>query len=95
MPDVKLVTLREMKAGQSGKIIEIHSGHGLVNRLDAMGIRTGGTIKKLSSMVMRGPVTAQCGSTCVALGRGMADKILVELDSKKDENPPDGQSQRR
>jgi Fe2+ transport system protein FeoA len=92
MSDMKLVTLRKMKAGQSGKIIEIHGGQGLVNRLDALGIRTGGTIKKLSSMVMRGPVTVQCGRTCVAIGCGMADKIIVELDSNKDENPPDGQS---
>ena len=80
MPDVKLVTLRQMRPGQSGKVIEIQGGHGLVNRLNALGVRPGKKITKVSSMLMRGPVTIQSGSTRVAVGFGMAGKIMVELD---------------
>jgi len=80
MPDVKLVTLRQMRPGQSGKVIEIQGGHGLVNRLSALGVRPGKKITKVSSMLMRGPVTIQSGSTRVAVGFGMAGKIMVELD---------------
>ena len=80
MPDVKIVTLRQMQSGQSGKVIQIQGGFGLVNRLSALGIRPGKRITKVSSMLMRGPVTIQLGNTQAALGVGMANKIIVELD---------------
>jgi ferrous iron transport protein A len=80
MPDVKIVTLRQMQSGQSGKVVEIQGGHGLVNRLNALGMRPGKKITKVSSMLMRGPVTIQLGNTRIAVGFGMANKIIVELD---------------
>jgi ferrous iron transport protein A len=80
MPDVKIVTLRQMQSGQSGKVVEIQGGHGLVNRLNALGMRPGKKITKVSSMLMRGPVTIQSGHTRIAVGFGMANKIIVELD---------------
>ena len=80
MSDRKLVTLRQMQSGQSGKVVQIQGGFGLVNRLSALGIRPGKRITKVSSMLMRGPVTIQVGNTQVALGFGMANKIIVELD---------------
>ena len=80
MPDGKLITLRLMQSGQSGKVVQIQGGHGLVNRLNAMGIRPGKKITKVSSMLMRGPVTIQVGNGQVALGFGMAHKIIVEME---------------
>ena len=79
MPEEKLVTLRQMPSGQSGKVAQIQGGHGLVNRLNALGIRPGKRLTKVSAMVMRGPVTIQLGHTRVAVGFGMANKIIVEL----------------
>ena len=76
----KLVTLRQMPAGRSGKVVEIQGGHGLVNRLSALGVRPGKKITKVSSMLMRGPVTLQSGNTRVAVGFGMANRIIIELD---------------
>ena len=69
-----------MNARQSGRVVKIEGGAGLVNRLGAMGIRPGRKITKLSSMLMRGPVMVQQGSTRLAIGYGMAGKILVELE---------------
>ena len=80
MPDRKLVTLRQMQSGQMGTVIQVQGGHGLVGRLSALGIRPGKRITKVSSMFMRGPVTIQLGNTQVAIGFGMANKIIVELD---------------
>ena len=80
MPDVKLATLHQMKSGQSGKVVQIQGGHGLINRLSALGIRPGKKITKISSMLMRGPVTIQSGNSQVAVGFGMANKIIVEVD---------------
>ena len=80
MPDGRQITLRQMRAGQSGTVVYIEGGHGLVNRLNALGIRPGKKITKVSSMLMRGPVTVQLGNAKVAIGFGMANKIIVELD---------------
>ena len=80
MPDKKLITLRQMQSGLSGKVVQIQGGHRMVSRLSALGVRPGKKITKLSSMLMRGPVTVQSGSTRLAIGYGMANRILVELE---------------
>ena len=80
MTDGKQVTLARMRAGQSGIVVQIQGGHGLVNRLGALGIRLGKRITKVSSMFMRGPVTIQVDRAQVAIGFGMANKIIVEPD---------------
>ncbi len=73
------VDLTRMKAGQWGKVIEIHGGHGMTRRLEAMGIRPGVKITKISSQIMRGPVIVKTGNTQVAIGFGMARRVLVEV----------------
>jgi len=79
MSNGKQVTLARMQAGQSGIVVQIQGGHGLVNRLSALGIRPGKKIVKISSMFMRGPVTILVDRAQVAIGFGMAKKIIVEL----------------
>ena len=80
MAENKLVHLSGMHAGQSGRVVRVDGGMGLVSRLGAMGIRPGRKITKLSSMMMRGPVTVQVGSTRLAIGFGMASRIIVEIE---------------
>ena len=80
MSDGKQTTLTGMQIGQSGVVVQIQSGHGLVNRLNALGIRPGKRITKISSMIMRGPITIQLDSAQLAIGFGMANKIIIELD---------------
>jgi ferrous iron transport protein A len=58
--------------------MDIKGGHGAIKRLQSMGIRPGKKITKVSSMFMRGPVTLQVDRTQIAIGHGMASKILVE-----------------
>ncbi len=80
MTEKKQINLRQMYPGQSGRVMQIDGGAGLVSRLNALGIRPGKKITKVSSMLMRGPVTVQLGSTRLAIGFGMASKIIVELE---------------
>jgi ferrous iron transport protein A len=82
MPDERQTTLARMRAGQSGIVAQLQGGHGLVNRLSALGIIPGKKITKISSMLMRGPVTVEVDRTRVAIGFGMASKILVQLDDE-------------
>ena len=74
------LTLAEMKTGQTGTVVEVLGGHGLIRRLDALGIRPGRKVTKLSSTLFRGPVMVRVNSTQVAVGFGMARKIMVEAD---------------
>ena len=69
-----------MYSGQSGRVMQIDGGIGMVSRLNALGIRPGKKITKVSSMMMRGPVTVQLGGTRLAIGFGMANRILVEIE---------------
>jgi ferrous iron transport protein A len=74
------LTLANMDAGQTGTVIEILGGRGLTHRLEALGIRPGKKVSKISSMLFHGPVTLRTNHTQVAIGFGMANKILVEID---------------
>jgi len=74
------LTLAEMRTGQTGTVVGVLGGRGLIQRLDAMGIRPGKKVTKVSSTLFRGPVMLRVNSTQVAVGFGMARKILVEVD---------------
>jgi ferrous iron transport protein A len=74
------VSLAQMQPGQKGKIVEINGGVGLVQKLEALGIRTGKEIKKISEQLMRGPVLLQHNNTQAAVGFGMASKVVVEVE---------------
>jgi ferrous iron transport protein A len=76
----KQLTLAEMRTGQTGTVVGVLGGHGLIQRLDALGIRPGRKVTKLSSTIFRGPVMLRVNSTQVAVGFGMARKIIVEVD---------------
>ena len=73
------MTLAQMETGESGVVIDIMGGHGMTRRLSALGIRPGLRVTKVGSMFMRGPVTIQVGNAQLAIGFGMANKIIVQL----------------
>ena len=79
MDEPKRITVRQMRTGQSGKVVQVLGGPGLVNRLNSLGIRPGKRITKVSSVFMRGPVTIQIDRAQVAIGYGMANKIVIEV----------------
>ncbi len=74
------VDLTQLEEGQSGVVVDIHGGHGLIRRLESLGIRVGKNVTKVSSQLMRGPVTVRIDNSQVALGFGMARKILVQIE---------------
>lgn len=72
-------TLVQMGIGQTGTVIGIHGGRGFMRRLDALGIRPGKKVTKTSSTLFRGPVTLRVDNAQVAVGFGMANRIVVEV----------------
>ena len=73
-------TLGVMRTGDSGIVVRLTGGQNAIDRLEALGIRQGKRITKLSSMFMKGPITIKFDSVQVAIGYGMANKIIVKLD---------------
>jgi len=80
MPQNRRLTLVQMEVGQTGTVVQILGGLGLTRRLEAFGIRPGMRVTKISSMLLRGPVTLRVGSAQVAIGFGMASRALVQVD---------------
>jgi len=60
-------------------IVSLQGGHGFQRKLRVMGIREKQAIEVVSKQPFRGPLTIAIGSCQMTLGRGMAQKILVEV----------------
>jgi len=62
------------------RIVDLAGGEGVRRRLMAMGFHKGDLVELDGQAIFRGPLLVRsCGSgTTVALGRGVAQKVLVE-----------------
>ena len=74
-----LVDLTQLRHGESGVVVEVKGGFGMSRRMQALGVRTGKRITKISSHFWRGPQTVKIDSFQVAIGFGMASRISVEV----------------
>lgn len=75
-----ILSIAQMHALQGGRVLSCQGGQGFLRRLDAMGIRPGVAIEKIVAQPFRGPsVVRVCGAQ-LAIGFGMAQRILVEVD---------------
>ena len=70
--------LISLKAGEKSIFIDVRGGWGIIRRLEAMGIRAGVVITKVSGQFLRGPVTIKVNNTQLAIGYNMARKIIVK-----------------
>lgn len=63
------------------KIVDIKGGHGVRRRLLALGFHKNHIIELDSRSILRGPLLVKdiTSDTSVALGRGIAQKIIVEI----------------
>ena len=73
-------SLVEMETGGKGEIVRIDGGEGMVKRLWVLGVVPGKRIEKVSSIIGKGPVVIRLGQQEIALGRGIAQKILVRVE---------------
>lgn len=69
-----------MARGEEGVIVAIQAGQGMQQRLRLLGLVEGQRIRKLSELALGGPVVVLVNRAQVAIGRGMARRILVRLD---------------
>ncbi len=66
-----------LPAGKSAVVVGLQGGRGVMRKLDAMGLRPGKGVRMLSSQFMAGPITVLVNGRQVAMGRGIARRILV------------------
>ncbi len=69
--------LSNISAGQSVKLICVDAGHRLTHRLAELGLTPGVEFKVLQDN--GGPLVISVRDSRIAIGRGMAKKINVEL----------------
>ncbi|MET1159551.1 MAG: FeoA family protein [Thermoprotei archaeon] len=71
------VPLETLPPGARAKIIQVIGGHGIVHRLYQMGLTPGALVEVVSNYG-RGPIVLRVMGVEIAIGRGIARKILVE-----------------
>ena len=76
---MKRINLVQMRIGGAGIVVEIQGGYGIRRRMYALGVRPGKRVVKVSSQLWRGPVTIKVDNFQVAIGFGIACRIIVEI----------------
>ncbi|MCD6453146.1 MAG: ferrous iron transport protein A [Dehalococcoidales bacterium] len=69
--------LSEMKYEETGVIKSI--GSDLRAQVAGMGIREGKEVKMMSKQPLKGPVVIMVDRSNASIGRGLANKIMVEM----------------
>jgi len=69
-----------MQSGECGIVVEIQGGFGFIRKVQSMGIRPGKKIVKVGSHFWRGPQIVEIDNLQVAIGFGMAKRVLVEVE---------------
>ncbi len=71
------IDLTQLRPGESGLIKDFQGGHGFIGKLQGLGVRQGKRIIKVSSHFWRGPQTVEVDNVQIAIGFGMAKRIMV------------------
>ena len=69
--------LTQLRTGETAKIVAIEGGRGLKQKLFLRGLFEGKVVRVVSN---NGTVTVEVDRSIVAIGRGMAQKIVVTTD---------------
>ena len=70
-----------MRNGQWGRLAQIDGGDDLTEKLASLGIRVGTRIGRKYGLMGRGPVVLTVGTGEVAIGYGMATRMMIQVES--------------
>ena len=74
-------TLLQISPGTTVRVIEFDGGINLRSKLTQFGIYPGDSLRLLRKAPLGGPLLVACNDREIALGRGIADQIIVEYES--------------
>lgn len=72
------VPLLSLNEGERGIFVRAIGGYGLVRRLADMGLTPGAEVKIVRKCVFGGPVEIEVRGVTLAIGRGIAARIMVK-----------------
>jgi len=72
-------TAAELAPGEEGAIVSLSGGPGAQSRLRALGLAEGQRVRNVSRIAWGGPIILLVNRAQVAVGRGMARKIVVRV----------------
>jgi ferrous iron transport protein A len=70
--------ITQLEVGRTARVVEIQGGQALQQKLRAIGIVPGRTIGKTNRAILKGPLVLTVGAVQIAIGFGMARKIVIE-----------------
>lgn len=79
--------LTDLPAYVDGIVVALDGGYGMQARLRSLGIVEGKRLRKLSDIGRRGPVVVLIERTQVAIGYGIARRVMVSADSPSSGGP--------
>ncbi len=74
-----IISLTDMQINQEGIISCFEGGKNFQERFNVRNIRCGKKIKKISSNPFQGPIVVEIDNARMAIGFGMAKKVMVEI----------------
>ncbi len=80
-------SLDQVAAGEKVRVVEIGGGRAMRQRLTSMGLSIGSVVRRQNTNRF-GPVIVSVGTTRLAIGRGMAERVIVE-EPESTRTPPD------
>jgi ferrous iron transport protein A len=73
--------LTDLPAYMDGTVVALDGGYGMQARLRSLGVVEGKRLRKLSDIGRRGPVVVLIERTQVAIGFGIARRVMVRADA--------------
>ena len=73
------VLLTELETGRTATIVSLGGGAGAQHRLRLLGLLEGQRVQKVSRIGKLGPIVVLVDRTQVAVGYGMAKRIIVQI----------------
>ena len=75
----RMMTLDTVDIRRQARVILIDGGHGVRSHLNTLGIHIGDWLTVVERAPFRGPVLVEVNGTRVAIGRGIANKVKVDI----------------
>ena len=72
------MVLAEVECGKDVRIISYQGGRGVSSKLRQLSLMPGDRLHVLKKAPLQGPILVESNGRSVALGRGVATKVLVE-----------------
>ena len=73
------IPMSSLKKNHSGRIVRIEGGCGVQRKFRTLGLREDKAVKMIAHQPINGPIVIEIDGRQVTIGRGMANKAIVEI----------------